>query len=130
MPDTSDPQKVQLEYFNATANRGVFPPAVRELSYRVALGCWFVPLALGLCNFGLWYVLRWQFLKTLGTAIIVAGFGAGAFSLVCAGYFALMRLRAGARIWREALGPAVVLFVLLVLSFILTIACSSVAFSL
>ncbi len=128
MDHPSQHSQIQLDYFNSAANRPVFPPARKETSYRIALGCWLIPLALGFCNFLLWCITRSPFLKQVGIAIVASGGVAGAVSLFIAAYFLVARLRAGARIWKEAFQPALALFGLLVLSLLLTIACCSAAY--
>jgi len=128
MDDTSNQAKFQLDYYNSTANRVVFPPAQKETVYRVALGFWLIPLVVGVCNFLCWFILRWGFLKTFGQIIVATGFASGGVSLCCGGYFLIDRLRKRARLWSEALMPIIGLLFLLFFSLLLTVALCSVAY--
>jgi hypothetical protein len=120
--------KLRLDYYNAASNSPVFLPASRDPCYRMAIAFWGVPLALGLLNFLLWFLLRWDLLLIVGKAIISICVAAGAASLIFAGYFLIVRFRGGARVWIGAFGAVVALFALFLLSMLLTITLAGIAY--
>jgi hypothetical protein len=109
-----------LEYLGAVQPVDL-PPARQNLSFKIAIGCWLVPLLLGTSVFILWLVFRWHWLFAAGWGVIVVGTVSAGAGGICALILLCSRWSVSREPSREAVAPAVCLIFLLASNFVVAI---------
>lgn len=99
--------------YRGPPDRQPLPPARRELTYRIGLLCWRIPLILGFLVFLIYLAARTDSLLICGFIVIVLGAGLTLVGGICALLFVISRWGRTDQKWKDAIAPALVLMVLL-----------------